>query len=146
MPCTSSYYVRSIACLLGLSASGCASASSIASRAPVVAFAEATRHPEPLTKIGREPIVLRFEAGDRIPVEVDLNSQLMHTDKRPLPFEVVATRRFYVLIDPDFHVRTSLDGRDFEARPKNAFQLGLAVTRDAAKVVIALRIRPQQGS
>lgn len=144
------YYKRSISglpllLLLATAAAGCASVGSVAARAPVVAFAEATRHPAQMSRIGREPIVLRFEPGDHIPVEFDLDSQVMRTEARPLPFEVIASRRFFVLIDPTFHLRISLDGRNFDPAPKNAFRLGLAVTREAAKVVVGLDIRPNRG-
>lgn len=122
--------------------SACASASSVAKRAPVLVFSELATHPEQAALLGHLPVVLRFEQGERIPVSFDLDSQLLQTPTRPLLFSVSATQRFYMLVDKRYNLRVSLDGKDFDSHPKNSFRFGFSVTPEEAKVDIGLGLRP----
>lgn len=121
----------------------CASASSVAKRAPVLAFSELAKHPEQAALLGHLPVVLRFEQGEQIPVSFDLDSQLLKTDARPMTFSVTASRRFYVLLDKRHNLRVSLDGQDFDTQPKNSFRFGFSVTPSEAKLDIGLGLRPE---
>lgn len=121
--------------------SACASASSVAKRAPVFAFSELAKHPEQAALLGRQPVVLRFEQGEQVPVSFDLDSQLLQTPTRPFLFSVTASRRFYVLVD-GARLRVSLDGQDYDTKPKNSFRFGFSVTPAEAKLDIGLGLRP----
>ncbi len=121
---------------------GCASASSAAARAPRFAFSELSRHPEALKLIAERPVVLTFEAGEHIPVRFTLKSSVMATAAQPETFEILASKKFYLLVDPKKHgFRISTDGKDFDHGPKNGFRFGFNVTPELAQVDIGVALR-----
>ena len=110
--------------------SGCASASSAAARAPHFAFSELPKHPEALALIAERPVVLTFEAGDHVPVEFTLESSVLATASQPEKFEVIASRKFSLLVDPEeprFPHQHGWQG----LRPRAQERLSLRVQRDA---------------
>ena len=103
---------------------GCASASSMARGAPRIAFAALPAHPEQVALIAKQPVVLVFEAGERVPVWFDLQSSLLATSERPEKFEVTTSQRFYLLVNAQKGVfRISTDGQDFDQGPRTASAL-----------------------
>lgn len=125
------YYIGSIFFSLG-----CAPA---ASRAPVVPFTELAQRPLPA--LDREPLIVRFEAGERIPVQLDVQAPFLRTELAPPPVMLVATRRFFVLIDPREGVKLSEDGVHFSANPRGSFRFGLQVTPAGSRVEVGLALR-----
>jgi hypothetical protein len=123
------YYVCSSALVLVLS-SGCASVNSRAVNAPRVPFATLAQDRDHAVKLQSLPLVMVFEKGDRIPVRFDAESALFELAPRPVGFELVASRRFYLLLLPDGPPRVSVDGVDFEKVHKNTFRFGFMVDKD----------------
>jgi hypothetical protein len=86
----------------------------------------------------RTPIVLEFEAGDRLPIHVAFSDQLFELSPASPPLELVAKRHGFVRIEGT-GITTSLSGDDFETKPlaPGTFRLGLAVTRQGTFVDLA---------
>ena len=58
---------------------------------------------------------------------------------------MIASRRFYLLVDPNRHgFRLSTDGEDFDRGPKNSFRFGFAVSAEEVHVALGLGLRPEQ--
>jgi hypothetical protein len=134
------FYACSV-CALIAGGSGCANLNARAAEAPRVPFSSLSVRHDEAALIGRHPVVLVFEPGERVPVRFTLESAIMRTDRDPVTFDLVAQRRFYLLLLPDGPPRISLDGVDFETQPKNSFKFGFAVTRSKAEVVVGVAIR-----
>jgi hypothetical protein len=85
------------------------------------------------------PLVLEFEAGDRLPVHVEFSDQLFALSPSPPVIELVAKRHGFVRIEGR-HITSSFTGDDFDARPlaPGAFRLGLATTRQGSWVELAV--------
>jgi hypothetical protein len=127
--------------VLSLGTSACSNLNARAAEAPRVPFASLTARHDLASLIGTKPVVLVFEPGERVPVRFELESMLMRTDREPVTFELVAKRRFFLLLLPDGPPKISQDGVDFEAQPKNSFKFGFAVTRSKAELVLGIGIR-----
>jgi hypothetical protein len=111
-------------------ACGCTSINSRAANAPRVPFATLAQDRDHAVKMETLPLVMVFEKGDRIPVRFDAESALFEIAPRPVGFELVASRRFYLLLLADGPPRVSIDGVDFEKVHKNSFRFGFMVDKD----------------
>jgi hypothetical protein len=121
----------------------CAGPNAVARKAPRVSFADiAQGQPSPaIEHLQKLPFVLYVPAGQRIPVELGIDSGLFALETGEM--KLVAKRDFYVLFRADGMPLLSEDGVDFEKRAKNSFALGLNVQKDQpAKVQLGLRVRP----
>ncbi len=72
------------------------------------------------------PVVVALKAGERIPVVLDVNGEVVELAPNPSRLWLVAKRDFFVRFD-GARVRTSLDGIHFDRRPEKpgSFRLGL---------------------
>jgi hypothetical protein len=122
--------LTTLSLLFALDCIGCAGHPS----APVVRYADIVRHAAPTGL--HFPLVLQFEPGDRIPVELEFESQgFALTPERPA-LELVAKRRSFVLMDAD-GLHGSLDGNfDEKVAVPGRFSAGLEVTTAHPRVHI----------
>jgi hypothetical protein len=143
------YYARSRYCkllllfLLGLSS--CATLDAEARGAQRVAFRDLPAQPHALLNLPRKPLVLRFDQGTRIPVKFDLDATFLATQQRPLQFELLATRTFYLLLTPKGTARVSLDGVHFAKSAKNSFRFGFHVTQGLAELGLGVALPASAG-
>jgi len=91
----------------------------------------------PLKAAAGQPLILRFEKGDRIPVVLEFESQAFALSPAPPAIELVATRRSFLLVDGN-GLHGSLDGRDFQEKPlaPGRFSAGFGLTPEHATVRI----------
>jgi hypothetical protein len=73
-----------------------------------------------------QPLVLDFKAGDRIPVTIQLDGEVVETTPSPSTIWLTAKRDFSVRIRGS-EIKTSLDGVHFDDKPAEPgkFQLGV---------------------
>jgi hypothetical protein len=161
MSCDSNYYKHSnsrfapAACWQPLPALiavcllvGCAGPNQLAAGARRVSFAElsgAQRGPA-VERLARLPAVVHFRRGERVPLELVLDSALAELQAPALA--LVAKRDFYLLLRADGGPLLSADGVDFEAEQPNWFFFGFAVERagpTAMRVVLGIRSERQPG-
>jgi hypothetical protein len=76
-----------------------------------------------------QPVVLEFKAGDRIPVTVQVDGEIIETTPSSSTIWLTAKRDFSVRIRGS-EIKTSLDGMHFDDKPAQPgqFQLGLGPT------------------
>jgi len=76
------------------------------------------------------PVVVEFHEGDVIPFDFTLEGDLVAAPPTSIPMTV--KRPFFLLIDPKKGLRTSLDGKSFDDKPRTpgSFRLGVSVTKD----------------
>lgn len=79
---------------------------------------------------GSEPLVIEFLPGDRLPVDLRVESQDFELVPAKPPLELVAKRRVFVRFGGD-GLRASSDGVSFDqkSRAPGRFQLGFAATK-----------------
>lgn len=97
----------------------------------------------PQTLAPGTPIIVEFEPGDVIPVDLTIQGDLVGLVETP-KLAVVAKRRFFLRIDKD-GIRTSSDGKNFDekvVRP-GSFRIGLSVTSAGVRGQIDL-VTPQK--
>ena len=127
------YYKRSSYCLIGLLCfgSGCAGANQVARTASHLTFAELNgpNRKQALATVASGPTVIHFKRGERIPLDLALDSKLMQLEAPQLT--LVAKRDFDLLLRPDGPLRVSADGVDFESDHGNYFGFGFDVERQA---------------
>lgn len=75
-------------------------------------------------------IIVEFHEGDVIPFDFTLEGDLVSAPATSVPMTV--KRPFFLLIDPKKGLKTSLDGRSFDQKPRapGTFRLGMSVTRE----------------
>src|SRR5262245_35868251 len=107
------YYRRSSYLFLALLC-GCAGANQVARNAPHLAYAELNgpNRKQALSTLSSGPTVIRFKRGERIPLDLALDSRLIQLEAPQLT--LVAKRDFDLLLRPDGPLRVSGDGVDFE--------------------------------
>jgi hypothetical protein len=122
---------------------GCAASSAQeaegARRIPVTRMLELTK--AGATTSAKEPVVLEVKTGDRLPVELLLNSKLLKAH-RTGEWSVEAVRDFYVLLRETDPPEISVDGVNFDEVSQGAFNLGIDATPDGTfkvNVVLALQ-------
>ncbi|HYP90300.1 MAG TPA: hypothetical protein VEQ59_19145 [Polyangiaceae bacterium] len=86
-----------------------------------------------------KPIVLEFQAGERLPIHVAFSDQLFDLTPPAPDLAFVAKRRCFVRID-NGRITSSLTGTDFEKRPAapGQFRFGIALTKDGSWVEVAV--------
>jgi hypothetical protein len=111
---------------------GCAS-----SPAPLrVSYGELA-HPSAGNHFDR-PLVIEFNAGDRLPVELGFAGQFFALSPARPALELVAKRHCFVRVDGS-GFRAGFDGKDFDLRPEQPgkFFAGLSITAEhGAKLVV----------
>src|SRR4051812_34610675 len=110
------YYKRSskpvllaLLCLGG----GCAGANQVARSAPHLTFAElnGAQRKQAIQTIASGPTVIHFKKGERVPLDLALDSQLIQLEAPRLT--LIARQDFDLLVRPDGPLRLSADGVDF---------------------------------
>jgi hypothetical protein len=133
------------AALLALAiASGCAGPNQAAQVAQRFSYAQLTgsQREATLPKLTHLPVVIHFKQGERIPVELRLDSSLTQLEAPNLT--LVAKRDFYLLLRADAGPMLSADGVDFELDNKNYFAFAFKVERDAPTALhVVLGVRPE---
>jgi len=87
-----------------------------------------------------QALIIDFKAGDRIPVLIQVDGEIIETNPSPTTVWLTAKRDFSVRIQGP-KIKTSLDGVHFDQKPEvpGHFHLGLEATREGgAKVVIGV--------
>jgi hypothetical protein len=79
---------------------------------------------------GTGPLIVEFAPGDRVPVELDIESQDFDLVPAQPPLELVAKRRVFVRFGGD-GVRASSDGVNFDEKPvePGKFSVGFHATK-----------------
>jgi hypothetical protein len=87
-------------------------------------------HGAMLSYTGSEPLIVEFQAGDRLPVRLDFNSEDFELVPQHPPFEVVAKQHCFVRFGSD-GIHTSLDPAHFPKTPSRPgmFHIGLNAQR-----------------
>jgi hypothetical protein len=87
-----------------------------------------------------QPLIVDFKAGDRIPVTLRVDGEILATTPDPSTIWLTAKRDFSVRVRGS-ELRTSLDGAHFDDKPKTPgqFRLGLQTTREAG-IQVVLRL------
>ncbi len=145
----SKYYKRSNSwcgvAALGLAlVSGCAGPNQAAQVAQRFSYAQLTgsQREAMLAKLTRLPVVIHFKQGERIPVDLRLDSSLTQLEAPNMT--LVAKRDFYLLLRADGGPLLSPDGVDFEHKTKNYFVFGFKIERDAPTALhVVLGVRPE---
>jgi hypothetical protein len=123
------YYKRSRYNLLALLClgPGCAGANQVARDAHRLSFADlnSPQRKQAVATIASGPTVIHFARGERIPVDLGLDSKLLQLEAPQLT--LIAKRDFDLLVRPDGSLRLSADGVDFEAQDDNYFGVGFNV-------------------
>lgn len=117
---------------LAVSASSCAHSS----MAPVRVNASAPGPWPPLRE--GQPLIIDYKAGERIPVSIQVDGEIIETTPSPSTIWLTAKRDFSLRIH-GADIKTSLDGVHFDEKPAvpGRFQFGLEATREGgAKVVV----------
>ena len=74
---------------------------------------------------GEGPLIVEFQAGDRLPVHLELSGEEFSLEPSQPPIELVAKQHCFVRFD-NHGIRTSLDGLNFDAREQpGSFRVGL---------------------
>ncbi|HYQ14829.1 MAG TPA: hypothetical protein VEQ58_03700 [Polyangiaceae bacterium] len=86
-----------------------------------------------------KPVVLEFEAGDRLPVHIAFTDQLFELTPAKPDVVFVAKRHGFVRID-GAHITSSLTGADFDQKPSapGQFRFGIALTKDGNWIEMAV--------
>ena len=133
------YYARSsdvgLFALLLCFVAGCAGANQVARNAPHLTFADLNgpNRQHALATVAGGPSVIHFKRGERIPVDLALDSRLIDLEGSGLT--LVAKRDFDLLLRGDGPLRVSGDGVDFESDHRNYFGFGFDVERDKPTVL-----------
>jgi hypothetical protein len=142
------YYERSgysALVAVGLALAGCAGPNSVARSAPTFPFEsfENERSPELVRRLQNPPYIVKFKAGQVIPVDFTLDSQFL--EAREEDFVIVAKRDFYLLFRADGPPLLSADGVEFEDRPRNYFRFGFRMKdREPTTIDFGLGVRPEK--
>jgi len=87
-----------------------------------------------------QPLIIDFKAGERIPVSIQVDGEVVETTPSPSTIWLTAKRDFSVRIQ-GAEIKTSLDGLNFDQKPATPghFQFGVESTREAGtKVVVRI--------
>jgi hypothetical protein len=85
-----------------------------------------------------QPLIVDFKAGQRIPVRIQVDGEIIETTPSPSIIWLTAKRDFSVRVRGS-EIKTSLDGVHFDEKPAvpGSFQFGLHATRqDGVQVVV----------
>jgi hypothetical protein len=89
------------------------------------------------------PVIVEFAAGDRIPVELVVDGEVVATEPATATFALVAKRTFFLRIRGQ-ELKTSFDGESFDAKAAapGAFRIGLEKTTEKGPVLSVRIITP----
>jgi hypothetical protein len=120
-------------CLAAFALSACAAHTP----APLVVRYAELGHGAPAARPG-QPVVLEFEKGDRIPVNLAFQGQLFELAPEHPPIDLVARRHCFVRADAR-GIHGSLDG-NFDEKPlePGKFSLFFEITRQAAALNVSV--------
>jgi hypothetical protein len=123
-----------LALWLGASSLGCA-----ARPAPLVVRAGAIGD-QPAKLAPGQSLVIEFQPGDEIPLDVSVDGPLVRSPKPAEPVRLKVVRRFFLRVDED-GIATSLDGVTFgDHIEKGAFRFGVGATKEkGVTATIAIR-------
>lgn len=84
-----------------------------------------------------QPLIIDFKAGDRIPMSIQVDGEIIETTPSPSTVWLTAKRDFSVRIDGP-EIKTSLDGLHFDRKPAEPghFQIGYEVKRESGPKVV----------
>ena len=87
-----------------------------------------------------QSLVIEFQPGDEIPLDVTVEGPLVKSPTPVEPIRLKVERRFFLRLDGD-GVATSLDGVTFgDHAEKGAFSFGIGATKETGvKATIAIR-------
>jgi hypothetical protein len=94
----------------------------------------------PALDIRDKPLIIEFDPGDALPVDLTLTGDLLELAPPVSPLELRARRRFFVRMSAD-GLAVSLDGVHFGARPiaPGSFRIGLAARPSGSRVTIDIK-------
>jgi hypothetical protein len=94
---------------------------------------------------GREPLVVEFQRGDRLPVNLSFKGDDFELQPTSPPLELVAKRHCFVRFDGD-GIHTSLDGQHFDGKPRvpGSFHIGFNAQRGRATRLDVAIVAPQR--
>lgn len=127
-----------LACLVFVTCALCACAHSVA---PLRVRAADSSHWPPLAQ--NQPLIIDFKAGERIPVTISVDGEIIQTTPNPSTIWLTAKRDFSVRVQGT-EIKTSLDGSHFDDKPAlpGRFQLGIQAKRDTGAQVIVNVVTP----
>jgi len=90
-----------------------------------------------------QPLIIDFKAGQRIPVSIQIDGEVIETTPSPSTIWLTAKRDFSVRLRGS-EIKTSLDGIHFDEKPKvpGHFQFALEATREAGARAVIRVITP----
>ncbi|MEZ4295716.1 MAG: hypothetical protein R3B70_12120 [Polyangiaceae bacterium] len=90
------------------------------------------------------PIVIEFEEGQKIPVELVLDGPFLKTPDDLPPVELIVRRHFFLRVDGN-GIKSSADGKSFDEKPARpgSFAVGVDITREKG-VRGKIRVRAPQ--
>jgi hypothetical protein len=91
---------------------------------------------------GDGPLIVEFRPGDRLPVELDFQSQFFGLEQPAAGMELVVKERCFVRFDEN-GVRTSPDGIDFETEEPGRFGIHLVTTKTTATTLKVQIVAPR---
>jgi hypothetical protein len=93
-----------------------------------------------------QALIIDFKAGDRIPVSIQVDGEIVETTPNPSTVFLTAKRDFSVRIN-NAEIKTSLDGIHFDVKPAvpGHFQLGLQAARSSEPKVVVHVTTPVHG-
>jgi hypothetical protein len=84
-----------------------------------------------------QPLIIDFKAGERIPVSIQADGEVVETTPSPSTIWLTAKRDFSVRIQ-GAEIKTSLDGVHFDRKPAvpGHFQLAIQASREGGTQVV----------
>jgi hypothetical protein len=94
---------------------------------------------------GDRPLVVEFQPGERLPVDLRIESEDFELVPAQPPLEFVAKRRVFVRFGSD-GMRMSSDGVNFDQKPREPgrFQLGFSATKTTPPKLQAHVVAPKR--
>jgi hypothetical protein len=149
------YYVRSnwaaralatlgLALLAAIAGVGCAGPNQAARSARRITYADldGPGRRAAFETLAELPVIVRFRKGDRVPVDLQLDSSLLQLESPGLV--LIAKRDFHLLLRADAGPLLSENGVDFQPAAKNYFGFGFEVQRDQpTRLRVRLGVRPE---
>ncbi|MFO0613658.1 MAG: hypothetical protein U0414_13765 [Polyangiaceae bacterium] len=92
------------------------------------------------------PIVVEFQEGDSIPLELLIDGPFVETPADATAIALRVRRHFFLRLDAD-GLASSVDGRDFDpgiAEP-GRFQFGVSITKEGVAAKMAIRTPTPEG-
>jgi hypothetical protein len=96
--------------------------------------------PDALRAAAGQPVVIEFQEGDQVPIDLSLTGDLVDLTPPAPPLAFRARRRFFMRLSRD-GLAVSLDGVHFGERPKQpgTFRLGLSATPQGTRFHVDIK-------